>query len=96
MLSRRGDLSTVELKGTYGEIDARLYWSDDRGKQWHPVNGIPGGLNKNINTFQVIVAKEGRAWAVVDDTSLFQTDDYGVNWESLGSNYPQVYGGLVA
>jgi hypothetical protein len=59
------------------------------------VNGLPDKIGKNINTFQIIITSRGEALAIVEDTSLYVTKDWGGNWEEAGNGYPKLYGALV-
>ncbi|ODS33964.1 MAG: BNR/Asp-box repeat protein [Candidatus Scalindua rubra] len=52
-------------RGPHGYAEARVYRSEDEGIHWKPVNGLPEGINKNINTFQIIIIRDGNAWLLL-------------------------------
>jgi hypothetical protein len=82
-------------RGPHGYAEARIYRSEDDGKHWGPVNGLPEGISNNINTFQIIVVRDGNALVIVEDASVYETDDYGMNWGKVRDDYPKLYGALV-
>ncbi len=53
------------------------------------------GKRANINTFQIITVRDGNALVIVEDTSIYETNDYGMNWEKVRDDYPKLYGALV-
>ncbi len=82
-------------RGPFGSIDAQLYRSEDEGNTWNLVEGLPDNISKNINTFQIIIAEKGKAYVIVEDTSIYETNDYGLHWKLVDENYPRLYGMLV-
>ena len=82
-------------RGPHGYAEARIYRSEDDGKHWEPVNGLPEGISNNINTFQIIIVRDGNALVIVEDTSVYKTNDYGMNWEKVRDDYTKLYGALV-
>jgi hypothetical protein len=82
-------------RGPHGYAEARIYRSEDDGKHWEPVNGLPEGISNNINTFQIIIVRDGNALVIVEDTSVYKTNDYGMNWEKMRDDFPKLYGALV-
>ncbi len=82
-------------RGPHDQADARLYRSVDSGKNWQLVKGLPDKIGKNINTYQIIITPDGGALTIVEDTFLFETKDWGKNWETAGNGYPKLYGALV-
>ncbi len=82
-------------RGPHGYAEARIYRSEDEGKHWEPVNGLPKGISSNINTFQIIIVRDGNALVIVEDASVYETNDYGMNWGKVRDDYPKLYGALV-
>lgn len=82
-------------RGPHGKSDALLYRSEDAGKNWALVNGLPEQIGENIDTFQIITADEAHALVIVDDTTVYETHDWGINWSEVGSGYPRLYGALA-
>lgn len=68
-----------------------LYRSEDRGRTWEGVEGLPGDLDRNINTGQVAVRAGGEARVVVDDTVLYRSADYGRTWTPVTEGLPRVW-----
>ena len=81
-------------RGPHSRVDAQLYRSDDAGENWALVNGLPGHIGENIDTFQIITVGGSNALVVVDDTALYRTDDRGLNWQKV-ADYPRLFGGFV-
>ena len=81
-------------RGPHSSVDAQLYRTEDAGKNWTLVNGLPERIGENIDTFQIITVGGANALVVVDDTALYQTDDLGLNWQKV-DDYPRLFGGLV-
>ena len=62
-------------------------------------NGLPEQIGENIDTFQIITyplvapsarletgsASGANALVVVNDTTLYQTDDWGLNWGKVAA-----------
>jgi hypothetical protein len=82
-------------RGPHGYAEARVYRSEDEGIHWEPVNGLPEKISNNINTFQIITVGDGNALVIVEDTSMYETNDYGMNWEKVRDDYPRLFGALV-
>jgi hypothetical protein len=69
---------------------ARLYRSEDEGRTWVRVSGLPETLNRNINTHQLAARSGGRGVVVVRDNTLFETEDYGETWREVVGELPNV------
>jgi hypothetical protein len=82
-------------RGPRSKSDALLYRSEDDGKTWSQVNGLPEQVSENIDTFQILTRRDGHALVIVDDTAVYETRDWGVNWSEVGNDYPRLYGALV-
>ena len=82
-------------RGPRSNSDALLYRSEDAGKNWTLVNGLPEQINENIDTFQITTAGEAHALVIVDDTAVYETHDWGINWSEVGADYPRLYGALT-
>lgn len=70
---------------------AALSRSEDEGRTWAGVEGLPEDLNRNINTHQVAVRRGGEARVVVDDTHLYASRDYGATWSPTAEDLPRVW-----
>ena len=82
-------------KGPHSHVGAQLYRSNDEGTHWYVVNGLPENINNNIDTFQIIIAGDGHALVIVENTSLYETNDYGRHWKKMEDAYPRLFGALV-
>jgi len=82
-------------RGPRGQADALLYRSEDAGKTWAVVRGLPDKISKNINTYHIIPVDRAQALVIIDDTSLYETNDWGLTWRKIGSEYPRLYGALI-
>ncbi|MEK6911689.1 MAG: hypothetical protein AABX36_02655, partial [Candidatus Thermoplasmatota archaeon] len=78
-----------------GGEGAQLYRSEDEGRHWTRVSGLPDVVNRNLNTHQVAALVGGRALAVIRDTSLYVSEDWGVTWREVASQLPMVNAILV-
>lgn len=74
---------------------ARLYRSEDEGGGWERVEGLPNALDRNINTFQLAALENGAAFAVVNDTTLYASEDWGQTWARVGRDLPRVAALLI-
>ena len=81
-------------RGPHGQADAILFKSDDSGETWRKVKGLPTEVADNIDTYQVETDSSGRAWTVIDNTSLWESADFGENWRCTAAGLPYVYGFL--
>ncbi len=72
-----------------GGSDALLFRSMDEGEHWVQVKGLPR-VDRNINTWQVATFPDGRALAVVRDTDLYASEDWGVSWTKVREGLPTV------
>jgi len=79
-------------RGPHGQADALLYHSEDGGRKWSAAKGLPGNISKNIDTFHITPIGEAKALVIIDDTALYETNDWGVNWREVGCDYPRLYG----
>jgi len=68
---------------------AKLFRSEDEGRRWVEVSGLPSA-DRNISTHQVKAIEGGRGLAVLSDTSLYESTDWGTSWRKLRSNLPTV------
>lgn len=68
-----------------------LYRSEDEGRFWARVAGLPEDLDRNINTGQVALRAGGEALVVVDDTTVYRSVDYGASWSRLRAGLPRVW-----
>ena len=82
-------------RGPHGYAEACLYRSEDEGIHWKLVNGLPEKISNNINTSQIIIVSDGNALVIVEDTSIYETNDYGMNWEKVRDDFPGLFGALV-
>lgn len=73
-----------------GGAGARLYRSEDEGRTWVRVRGLPETLDRNINTHQVATLPGGHAFLVVRDTRLYESQDYGATWAAVAEDLPNV------
>lgn len=81
-------------RGPHGQADALLYRSEDAGENWTLVKGLPENISRNIDTFQIIIVSGARALVIVDNTSLYETDDWGISWQEVGHDYPRLFAAL--
>jgi len=70
---------------------AQLFRSDDEGVHWARVAGLPDGVNRNINTHQVVALPGGRGLVVVQDSILFESADWGASWGETARALPTVH-----
>ena len=78
--------STARHNGGSGAL---LFRSMGEGEHWVQVKGLPR-VDRNINTWQVATFPDGRALAVVRDTDLYASEDWGVSWELAREDLPTV------
>ncbi len=74
-----------------GGRQAALCRSEDGGRSWARVEGLPEDLGRNIDTHHVAVRPGGEALVVVDDTSLYVSRDYGATWSPLQEGLPRIW-----
>ncbi len=82
-------------KGPHGHANALLFRSENEGKIWKMVNGLPGDLSKNIGTFHIAIAGGGKAYVVVEEKDLYETVDFGLNWKKVDHDFPEISSVLV-
>ena len=82
-------------RGPHRQTEALLYRTEDAGASWTLVNGLPENITANIDTFQIIIVEGAHALVVVENSDLYETDDWGVNWKKVAHDYPRLYGALV-
>lgn len=82
-------------RGPHGQADALLYRSEDDGKNWTMVNGLPEKIDKNIDTFQIAIVDNATAMAIVEDKNLYKTNDWGLNWHKVEDDYPVLFAILL-
>jgi len=80
--------------GPYGHIDAGIYVSTDQGIQWKRVKGLPE-TQLNIDTFQILTLEKGNALTVINNDTIYESEDYGANWSLVRSGFPRIYGILA-
>lgn len=78
-----------------GGREAALCRSEDEGRTWSRVEGLPGDLHHNIDTHQVAVRPGGEARAVVDGARLYASRDYGETWSPTAEDLPRIWGLLA-
>ena len=78
-----------------GGSGASLYRSEDEGRHWIRVDGLPAKLDRNINTHQVGCLDGGRAFVFARDTQLYESIDYGLTWRRVGDDLPAIHAILV-
>jgi photosystem II stability/assembly factor-like uncharacterized protein len=73
-------LATVSDGPLGNNVHGQLYLTGDAGHSWaHVTTGFPPSTRQNINTFHVLYAPEGLAWAAVD-TAVYLSQDLGKSW----------------
>lgn len=72
-----------------GGAGAKLFRSEDEGRRWTEVSGLPS-VDRNINTHQVKALRGGRGLAVIADTSLYESSDWGASWRRRKAQLPSV------
>lgn len=77
-------------KGSSGG-SSELYRSEDQGKTWHNVIGLPQNISNNINTYQITGLKGGKAYVIIENEKIFKSTDYGYEWELLIDDLPKSY-----
>lgn len=78
--------STARHNGGSGAL---LFRSEDDGAHWTQVKGLPR-VDQNINTWQVAAFPDGHALAVLRDTDLYASEDWGVSWAKVREDLPTV------
>ena len=81
-------------RGPHGQADALLYRSEDAGQTWAQVNGLPDGIEANIDTHQIVITGPRHALVIVENKDLYETRDAGENWRKTGA-YPRLFGAMV-
>ncbi|MDX1534690.1 MAG: hypothetical protein R3291_03625, partial [Thermoplasmata archaeon] len=74
-----------------GGEDARLYRSEDEGRAWKRVDGLPEVLSRNIDTHQIAVFPGGHAFVAVNDRDVYESTDQGRSWKRIGSEFPRIW-----
>ena len=82
-------------KGPHGCVEAQLYRSENVGRDWELVEGLPKNIDRNIDTFQIIIIGGACALVIIEDTVLYETSDWGMTWNKIGEGYPKLFGALV-
>jgi photosystem II stability/assembly factor-like uncharacterized protein len=59
------------------------------------VEGLPENIDKNIDTFQIIIVDGACALVIIEDNILYETSDWGMTWNKVGEDYPRLFGALV-
>lgn len=78
-------------RGPIGKVGGTLFRNDD-GEKWYEVKGLPDSTERNINTYQLLSGKKGNAWVVINNNSVYHSQDYGLNWELAADGFSIVYG----
>ncbi|MFX0062665.1 MAG: WD40/YVTN/BNR-like repeat-containing protein [Candidatus Hermodarchaeota archaeon] len=81
-------------RGPRGQ-QAALYRSENQGETWDKVQGLPDSIQLNLNTHQLTVFEGGRAMIMVENTELYETEDYGETWTSTNQMLPKTYQILI-
>ena len=79
-------------RGPHGQADALLFRSADGGGEWKMVSGLPTGIVDNVDTYQIKIVDEDTAYTVVNNNSVWLTNDTGQSWSLLADDLPRVYG----
>ena len=75
------------------EADA---WVFDLDNTLYPASSnLFDQIDRNIDTFQIIIINEATALVVIEDNQLYQTTDLGYHWQKIDQQFPRLYGGLV-
>lgn len=82
-------------RGPHGQADALLYRSENGGDTWGVVKGLPGDIAENIDTYQITVLDSSRAFAAVNNTSLYASEDRGKNWIKIPAEFPKIFAAIV-
>ena len=82
-------------RGPHGQADALVYRSENDGKTWEHVNGLPEKIKDNIDTYQIIVINGANAIIIVNNRDLYKTSNFGKNWEPLRQYQVSLYSALV-
>jgi len=79
-------------RGPHGYADALLFHSENEGKTWVPVKGLPEKISRNIDTHQIVVGPGGRGYVIVEYKHVFETNDYGATWKAVagGEDRPNI------
>jgi photosystem II stability/assembly factor-like uncharacterized protein len=81
--------------GPHGQVDAALFRSEDDGRNWNRVNGLPENISNNIDTFHLATANRGSGFVIVNNSSLYETNNYGKDWSLVRDNYPRLFSVLI-
>ena len=81
--------------GPHGEADALLFRSQEAGRNWTLVRGLPEKISKNIDTFQIVTTSGSHALVIVENSTVFETNDWGKTWTEIGRDYPRLFAGVV-
>lgn len=80
--------------GPHGCAEALLLRSENAGKNWEQVKGLPESLEKNIDTHQIFILGKAHGLVMVDNSVVYETFDEGIHWRQMGS-FPRLFGGVV-
>jgi photosystem II stability/assembly factor-like uncharacterized protein len=70
---------------------AKLMITQDGGKRWTDVEGLPSQINDNINTYQLDVGKNGSGHVLINNSSVYLTEDFGQSWSKHIDYLPKTY-----
>ena len=78
-------------RGPHGQADALLYRSGNWGESWDPAIGLPKGVCRNIDTFQLVTLEDDRAFVLVENRDLYSSADAGESWSLRCAGLPRTY-----
>lgn len=73
-----------------GGAGAMLFRSEDDGRHWTEVEGLPRNPGTNIDTWQVATLPGGRGFAVTGDDTLHESEDWGRTWFERRRDLPRI------
>ena len=79
-------------RGPHGQADALLFRSKNGGENWQVVDALPSGVGANIDTYQIKIVDGRSAYLIVDNTSVWRTEDWGLRWSLLAEDLPRIFG----
>jgi hypothetical protein len=82
-------------RGPHGQADSLLFRSEDPGDKWKLVEGLPERIHSNIDTYQVVVIDSSKAIAIIENSSIYFSEDIGKSWVKLSSQFPRLYTALT-
>ncbi|MHA2357594.1 MAG: WD40/YVTN/BNR-like repeat-containing protein [Candidatus Heimdallarchaeaceae archaeon] len=89
------DVYLATVANSFAGGNARIYRTEDDGDTWEQAEGLPEGIKLNINTYQVNTFNNGRALAIIENKHIYESEDYGKNWDQILVEFPKTYQILV-